>query len=319
MKKSLARLDLNLLLTLHTLLSEQSVTKAAKRLNVTPSTVSKSLTKLRQWFNDPLFIKSPSGFIPTPLAHSLSQELSDWFQIGRQIAERRSEDITPGMRFDLVLESPHFLTLFETLASKIYQQFPQAKIKTRQWDYDSLDAIVKGEVDIGLTGRENHPRSKESLNNLPYFIDHEILFTEMPVVFIHKDHPALNQPWDLTTFLRYAHINTLWEKGEFWALDQVMHELGLERRIDLVLSSFEQALYIAAQPRLGLLTTAPGYCRHYVQQVHPDLVERPIPVPDAFFDKLAIPFAMIWHKRNAHNPKLIWLRDTIKQIYQQTT
>ncbi|MBF4428017.1 LysR family transcriptional regulator, partial [Vibrio anguillarum] len=47
MKKSLARLDLNLLLTLQLLLQEQSVTKTAKKLNVTPSSVSKSLAKLR--------------------------------------------------------------------------------------------------------------------------------------------------------------------------------------------------------------------------------------------------------------------------------
>lgn len=59
MSKSLSRLDLNLLFTFQLLSQERSVSKAAKKLNVTPSTVSKSLAKLRDWFDDPLFIKTP--------------------------------------------------------------------------------------------------------------------------------------------------------------------------------------------------------------------------------------------------------------------
>ena len=55
MKKSITTLDLNLLLCLQLLMQERSVTKAAKRMNVTPSAVSKSLAKLRAWFDDPLF------------------------------------------------------------------------------------------------------------------------------------------------------------------------------------------------------------------------------------------------------------------------
>ncbi|MGQ7120253.1 LysR family transcriptional regulator, partial [Escherichia sp. HC-CC4] len=58
MKKSITTLDLNLLLCLQLLMQERSVTKAAKRMNVTPSAVSKSLAKLRAWFDDPLFVNS---------------------------------------------------------------------------------------------------------------------------------------------------------------------------------------------------------------------------------------------------------------------
>lgn len=61
MKKSITTLDLNLLLCLQLLMQERSVTKAAKRMNVTPSAVSKSLAKLRAWFDDPLFVNSPLG------------------------------------------------------------------------------------------------------------------------------------------------------------------------------------------------------------------------------------------------------------------
>lgn len=69
MKKPLSSLDLNLLLCLQLLTQELSVTRTAKRMNVSPSAVSKSLAKLRAWFDDPLFVKTPLG-----LAHAAGQQ-----------------------------------------------------------------------------------------------------------------------------------------------------------------------------------------------------------------------------------------------------
>ncbi|MCV5887872.1 DNA-binding transcriptional regulator, partial [Escherichia coli] len=88
------------------------------------------------------------------------QDLAEWLQIGSQIAEKRS-DITPkGVRFDITIESPLVLTVLDRLIVAIHQRYPEAKVKTSNWDYDSLDAIIRGEADIGFTGRESHPRSK---------------------------------------------------------------------------------------------------------------------------------------------------------------
>ncbi|WP_162063982.1 HTH-type transcriptional regulator YidZ [Vibrio taketomensis] len=315
MKKSLARLDLNLLCTLQLLLQEQSVSKTAKKLNVTPSTVSKSLNKLRDWFNDPLFVKTPTGLSPTLLSQSLEQDLAEWMQMGSHIAERRGDIAPKGVRFDLCIESPLLLTLLDELLSAISQRYPEAIVKTNNWDYDSLDAIIRGEIDLGFTGRESHPRSKESLNLLPYFLDYEVLFSDLPMVYLRKDHPALQQEWNLDTFLDYQHINIVWEKSETWALDEVLSELGRQRNIGLTMSSFEQSLFMAAQPHHNMLTTAPQYCEHYTQKLHPELVCLPIPLDKSLQDKLLIPFTLIWHKRNAYNPKLVWLKNTIKAMY----
>ncbi|ANW23244.1 HTH-type transcriptional regulator YidZ [Vibrio coralliilyticus] len=314
MKKSLARLDLNLLFTLQLLLQELSVSRAAKKLNVTPSTVSKSLGKLRDWFDDPLFVKTPTGLAPTPLTLSMEQDLNDWLQISAQIAERRTQESTKGIQFHLAIESPLLLTLLGELLQQIHERYPQAKVKTSNWDYDSLEAIIRGDADIGFTGRESHPRSKESLDLLPYFVDYEVLFTDLPKVYLRDDHPALKQEWNLDTFLRYTHINILWEKSETWALDNVLAEQGLSRTSTLTMASFEQSLFMAAQAGHEYITTAPNYCEHYVKQLHSNLISLPIPVEEEFKQKLMIPFTLIWHKRNAYNPKINWLRENIKQL-----
>lgn len=315
MKKSLARLDLNLLFTLQILLKEQNVSKTAKKLNVTPSTVSKALKKLRDWFDDPLFVKTPQGLRPTPLAQSIEEDLAEWLQMGSQILEKRGDEVPNGVHFNLVMESPLLLIMFNQLSQSIYQKYPDAKVKVQTWDYDSLESIICGDADIGFSGRESHPRSKELLDLLPYFIDFEVLFTDLPMVYLHKDHPALLEEWNIDTFLRYAHINIVWEKSESWALDEVLMEMGLTRNVALTMNSFEQSLFMAAQPGHNMFTTAPKYCQQYVQHMCFDLVSLPIPLDKEHLDKLLTPFTMLWHKRNGHNPKIRWLRDAIKSLY----
>lgn len=275
MKKSITTLDLNLLLCLQLLMQERSVTKAAKRINVTPSAVSKSLAKLRAWFDDPLFVNSPLGLSPTPL----------------------------------------MMIMLNALSKQIYQRYPQATIKLRNWDYDSLDAITRGEVDIGFSGRESHPRSRELLSSLPLAIDYEVLFSDVPCVWLRKDHPALHQTWNLDTFLRYPHISICWEQSDTWALDNVLQELGRERTIAMSLPEFEQSLFMAAQPDNLLLATAPRYCQYYNQLHQLPLVALPLPFDESQQKKLEVPFTLLWHKRNSHNPKIVWLRETIKNLY----
>ena len=170
MKKSLSSLDLNLLLCLQLLMQERSVTKTAKRMNVTPSAVSKSLSKLRAWFDDPLFVNTPLGLSPTPLMVSMEQSLAEWMQMGNQLLDKPHHESPRGLKFDLVAETPLVMIMFNALSRQIYQRYPQATIKIRNWDYDSLDAIIRGEVDIGFTGRESHPRSRELLSLLPLSI-----------------------------------------------------------------------------------------------------------------------------------------------------
>lgn len=106
------------------------------------------------------------------------------------------------------------LIRFNTLLEQVNERYPQATVKLRQWDYDSLDAITRGEVDLGFTGRETHPRSRELLKLMPWFIDYEILFSDRPCVYLREDHPALHEAWDLETFLRYPHISIFWERSD---------------------------------------------------------------------------------------------------------
>lgn len=315
MKNPLISLDLNLLLCLQLLTQERSVTKAANRMNVTPSAISKSLSKLRNWFDDPLFVNTPLGLTPTPLMVSMEKGLADWMQRSKQLLDKAYHEAPSGLKFELATESSLMMIMFSSLSQQIYQRYPQATIKLRNWDYDSLDAITRGEVDIALTGRESHPRSRDHLSQLPLSIDFEVLFLDLPWVWLREDHPAVQEKWTLDTFLRYSQINTNWQQSDRWALDNVLEEMGYKRKIALSTPAFEQSLFAAAQPGHSLLVTAPSYCRIYNQLHNLHLIALPLPLNAEQRKKLAISFTLLWHKRNSHNPKLIWLRAILKELY----
>ena len=78
--RRLARTDLNLLVAFQVLLEEQHVSRAAERLFITQSAMSKTLSRLRELFDDPLFTRSAHGMVPTPRAIELHGELEQLLQ-----------------------------------------------------------------------------------------------------------------------------------------------------------------------------------------------------------------------------------------------
>src|SRR3954465_11553436 len=73
----LTRADLNLLLLFEVVLHERHVGRAAERLNLSPSAVSHGLGRLRRLLNDPLFLRTPKGVVPTARATELSEPIAD--------------------------------------------------------------------------------------------------------------------------------------------------------------------------------------------------------------------------------------------------
>ncbi|OAN18541.1 transcriptional regulator [Photobacterium jeanii] len=317
MAKPLHRLDLNLLITMQTLLQERSVTRTAKKLNLTPSAVSKSLAKLRDWFDDPLFVRAPNGLQPTQLSLSMEQELGELFILASQIAQRNGTTTPSGLTFQLMLESPFHHIYFAELGQTIRQHYPDSQVRIRNWQSHSLDSIVNGDSDIGFCGRETHQRSQETLDELPYYIDHEVIYEDKPVVFIRDDHPLLSQAWTLDALVKHEFISILWEESEQFAFDELLASKGITRRVSFTLSDFEQSLLMTAQPHHQQITTAPSSILPYVRERFPNLVMRPLPLSDEEYQQLTIQYSLLWHKRNGHNPKTQWLRQTIRQLYQE--
>ncbi len=75
---------------------------------------------------------------------SMEQSLADWMQMGNQLLDKPHHQTPRGLKFELAAESPLMMIMFNSLSQQIYQRYPQATIKVRNWDYDSLEAITRG-------------------------------------------------------------------------------------------------------------------------------------------------------------------------------
>ena len=99
----LSRADLNLLVLFETVLAECHVGRAAERLNLTPSAVSHGLGRLRRMMNDPLFLRTPRGVVPTARAMALAEPVAEILARTRRVLASAApfEPATSARRFVL--------------------------------------------------------------------------------------------------------------------------------------------------------------------------------------------------------------------------
>src|SRR6266850_2045658 len=81
----MSRPDLNLLATLDVLLTEGSVARAAQRLRLSPSAMSRALARLRETTGDPLLVRAGRGLVPTPRALELRERVGQLVQDGEAV------------------------------------------------------------------------------------------------------------------------------------------------------------------------------------------------------------------------------------------
>src|SRR5689334_24095392 len=77
--------DLNLLITLNVLLAEGSVARAARRLRLSPSAMSRALSRLREATGDPLLVRAGRKLVPTPRALELREQAARLVQDARSV------------------------------------------------------------------------------------------------------------------------------------------------------------------------------------------------------------------------------------------
>src|SRR6476646_9175738 len=86
--------DLNLLVTLDVLLAEGSVARAARRLRLRPSAMSRALARLRRTTGAPLLVRAGRGLVPTPRALELRERVARLVQDAEAV-------LRPAERLDL--------------------------------------------------------------------------------------------------------------------------------------------------------------------------------------------------------------------------
>lgn len=243
----LRKIDLNLLLALHALLSERHVTRAALRLHRSQPAVSHALAQLRKHFDDPLLVRQGGGMALTARAQSLAQPLQDALSnLDSLLATPLFEPARAQRRFRLSLSDyasriilPHLLRHLRQVAPGVDLAISQASRETM------LAQLLDGELDLALG---LFPELPQDITAQPLFADRFISVADRQVL------PA-SGGMALEDWLARPHVLMAMRPDAFDEIERALAARGLQRRIALALPHWSAAVEVLAGTDL-ILTVA---------------------------------------------------------------
>lgn len=302
--ENLSRIDLNLLVCLRVLFEELNVTRAAQRLYVSQSAVSKSLAKLRTQFNDPLFVRTSHGLKPTPRAVNLQPKLERLIQ---QLEIINQPDIfcpsSSEVKFNIALVESAYPLILPHFLPALFSTAPNVTISSHTWADDTFKKLRKGEMDIGITGRDIAPSHNAITLPTPSYIEEQEIYRDTQMCVVRKDHPILSQTWNLDSYLSLRHIQVRCDGSERWLLDYKLAETGVERDIAITVPDFNSASALCTYS--DFIFTAPSYFTKLVSE-HYGLTLLPLPLE---FPPMA--YTLFWSLERSNDPALSWLKNLI--------
>jgi DNA-binding transcriptional LysR family regulator len=199
--RELGRLDLNLLVALEALIEEGSVSKAAERLFVTQSAMSKTLGRLRELFADPLFIRKGAAMVPTPRAEQLARQLPQvLLAVQDMLAPLTFDPASYSGQFNLLVQGQMGLWLLPLLVERLGRSAPHLRLSALARVDRPFEQLNNGKLDFILQAKLQHYPPDLRLTTLGY---------APPLLLARKDHPLEGRDLTWEEVLRYPHVQLL--------------------------------------------------------------------------------------------------------------
>ncbi len=296
-ERCLSMPDLNLLVALDVLLAEGSVARAAKRLQLSPSAMSRALARLRETTGDPLLVRAGRGLVATPRALELRERVSQLVEDAQGLLRPvQAPDLAQLSRtFTLRIREGFVENFGAALLARIAEQAPGVRLRfVDKTDKDST-ALRDGSVDLetGVVGKSAGPELRT-----------QGLFGDRFVGVVRVGHPLCEG--DITP-ARYAsgeHVSVSRRGLESGPIDAALAAVGLQRQISTFVGSFSTALALARST--DLITTVP---ERHTANLREGLFSFECPVTLPTFT-----VAMLWHPRMDADPVHRWLRGCLREV-----
>lgn len=289
--------DLNLLSTLDVLLAEGSVARAAQRLRLSPSAMSRALARLRKAMGDPLLVRAGRGLVPTPRALELRERVSQLVKDGEAVLRpAEGPDLKQLVRTFTLRSSEGFVETFgPDLIARVAKEAPGVRLRfVPKLDRESAelrDAAV--DLETGVVGKMTSPEVRT-----------QALFRDRFIGVVRKKHALSRGKITTSRFATGKHILVSRRGLESGPIDEALKRAGLEREIVAVVGGFSTALALARAT--DLIATVP---ERHTGTLRCGMHSFPLPV--------AIPEIMVsllWHPRLDADPAHRWLRGCVRAV-----
>lgn len=302
---NISNIDLNLFVVLDAVLAERSVTRAAKRLNVTPPAVSNSLARLRELLGDRLVVRQGRGLVATPRAVELVPGIAAALGHIRGIVERPPGFAPDGTTRTFTLAAADNQELCEVprIMDLFARRLPRATLRVVSADYlQSSNGLATGEIDFAFGLPQAVPPGCFSV----------ALYEEVGVFLVRRDHPRVHRRMTPALFnsLQHIHIEVaLGRTGSGGRMaEQLWRKQGLSRHVALVVPHFVAAAMAAA--RTDLVAAAPSRAA----QLFCGLL--PLKIVEPTFEMPRATTILLWHARTTADPGNEYVRQLIVRAVQ---
>ena len=286
--------DLNLLITLDVLLAEGSVARAARRLQLSPSAMSRALARLRETTGDPLLVRAGRGLVPTPRALELRDRVRVLVQDVESVLRPATQlDLMQLARTFTLRTSDGFAENFgPALLARASAEAPGVRLRfVQKTDKDSAP-LREGAVDLetGIVSDNASPELRT-----------RALFQDRFVGVMRAGHPLSQGKVTLARYASAQHVLVSRRNLQKGPVDDALASHGRERAIATIAGGFSTALALARGS--DLIATVP---------------ERHTGSLRAGMHTFALPFAMpaftvsmLWHPRMDGDAAHRWLRGCV--------
>lgn len=291
------RPDFNLLVTLDVLLAEGSVARAAQKLRLSPSAMSRALARLRDATGDPLLVRAGRGLVPTPRALELRERVGQLVQEAQAVLRPAAAlDLERLARTFTLRSREGFVENFgPDLIARVGAQAPGVRLCfVSKPDKDSAP-LRGGTVDLetGVVGTTTGPEVRA-----------QALFRDRLIGVVRAGHPLSE---GAITPLRYAagrHINVSRRGLASGPVDDALAPLGLKRDVVTIVGGFSVALALARSSDL-IASVPERHTGNLRAGMHSFVL--PLPTPE-------LTVSLLWHPRMDADPAHRWLRACVREV-----
>ncbi|MHB2246636.1 LysR family transcriptional regulator [Pseudomonas fitomaticsae] len=292
----LRRIDLNLLVILDALLSEQHVTRAAERLHLSQPAVSHALARLRDLLGDPLLVRAGSSLVPTARALELAAPLAETLaQVQSLLAPNTFDPARARRTFRLAMSDYGAAIILPGLIRTLRTEAPGIDLQISHASREGMvEGLLNGDIDLAAG----------VLPELPGELRSTPLFEERYVCLLDRHSLPADGQLDLPTYLSRPHVLLEMRGSGTPEIERTLTALRERRRVAISLPHWSVAPRFISGTDL-ILTVASRALNEVDDE---SLIIVPPP-----FEIAPFTFVSAWHKRRGGDQALNWLNRRIEQ------
>ena len=291
----MSELDLNLIPYLVALEETRNVSRAGDLLGVSQPRVSAALGKLREYFGDPLFVRTSRGMEPTPVARDALARIERGL-----VAPHDFDPATSTHTFSIALSDVGEIVFLPRLLQEFARRAPLANLRSVSQPHADVErGLEAGSIDLAVGYFPD-------LRGTNFF--QQRLFTHRFICLMRRDHPLASGRLSLKQFIACGHAVVRAEGRSQEILEKHLAKRHLVRRAVLETPHFMSLPYILS--RTNLIATVPHAIGYAYSTEHASivLVEPPLPLPR--FD-----LRQHWHRKFHNDARTVWLRSLVAELF----